>query len=587
MEFYEIQKNITSAKNRDTIFDALCHLQSYIDNHKDDIFFEEITAKDGKLYKKPKNEFTVDCIGLAINTTAFYEHFLLVARHKRDNGELKMTSGTILESANFINLSLNSSFYLIANLSAKLSQNNIEYLGKVFFSNIKIIQEHLSYEFDIVEIISVLETVIFDHEFAYTKKYSSKFDDKNFYSTLKKSRLIIGNYLLDFSIPIIISNAFHRIVKLRAIFKEGFDITKSVNILASTLNKYEFLKNGFQIKSVLKGNQGYDGELGSFAYYFNTRESNKILFLVKNVIDGLEYDEKDIESQKTFTDKALIKVSRSGEYLEKIKSFFVKNFSVFAKKAPSNNPGQWSNKSFLNTIKFFSLLEAISKSDDNEWKKKTFLKYFHDWITDVNDNVNFFSNVDDFNEIKNLLSGGENDKVEFKSTFGFPIEGYETESQLKQIKRDVCDKISDTIIAMANSFGGNIFIGVVEKSDKIKDTQISSHLVRKEGICFLDIRFSLRQENEDLDSKRLTIQQLLSRRTGERMDFLDSLFVFRFYQIYIEEKQDYIRILNIYVKKSPKIIFLKKDDIWITMPKRLNGRVEKINPSEEIRKILE
>jgi uncharacterized protein YkvS len=248
--------------------------------------------------------------------------------------------------------------------------------------------------------------------------------------------------------------------------------------------------------------------------------------------------------------------------------------------------GQWSNKSFLNTIKFFSILEVISKSHDNEWKIKTFLKSFHDWITDINENVNYFSNLDDFDEIKNLLNNGENDKIEFKSTFGLPLQGYDGEEQLKIIKRDVCDKISDTIIAMANSLGGNIFIGIVEKVDKIKDKEIISLLSKKENFTFLDIMYSLKKENEDYDSKRLTIQQLLNTKTGERMDFLDSLFSFRFYKIYIDDKQGYIQVLNINVKKSPKIIFLKKDGNWITMPKRLNGRVEKINPADEIRKNL-
>ncbi len=67
------------------------------------------------------------------------------------------------------------------------------------------------------------------------------------------------------------------------------------------------------------------------------------------------------------------------------------------------------------------------------------------------------------------------------------------------------------------------------------------------------------------------------------MDFLDSLFSFCFYKIYIESKQSHIEILAINVKKANKNIFIEKDN-WITLPKRLNGRVEMINPAEELNK---
>ena len=586
MTLLDILNKLYSSQTRDDLFDSLCYLQLFIETNNEDIFFEEIKAKNNKIYQKPKKEFIFDHISSMLNSESFLKHFLIVARYKKDDNELESIPSSVLDSANFINLALNSGFYVIAHVSEKLSQTNIEYIGKNLLINLKKIGGSLSYEFDIVEIISILQTIIFDHKFAYTKRYPFSFDDKDFYPTLKKSRLIIGNYLLDFSIPIIVSNSFNKIIKLREIYRGDFDMTKAVNILTSAFKKYTFLKNGFQIKSVDKKGQEYDGELGSFAYYFDHRESVKIFFLIKNVIEGLEYEENDNRTQGAFIDKVLAKIRDSNIYLEKIKTFFFDNFSVFKKEISNNNSGQWSNKSFLNTIKLFSLLEAINKSNDNEWKIKTSLKYFHDWINDINENVNYFSNLDDFDEIKNLLNGGENDKVEFKSTFGFPLQGWENEEHLKIIKKGVCEKISETIIAMSNSLGGNIFIGVVEKIDKVSDKEILSLIVKKDNIHFLDVRYSLKKEKEDFDSKRLMIQQLLASKTGERMDFLDSIFFFRFYKIYINDKQKYIHILNINVKKSPRIIFLKKEDNWITMPKRLNGRVEKINPADEIRKLL-
>jgi len=134
---------------------------------------------------------------------------------------------------------------------------------------------------------------------------------------------------------------------------------------------------------------------------------------------------------------------------------------------------------------------------------------------------------------------------------------------------------------MANSDGGDIFIGIVEKMDKIKDGEVKSYIVERDGIYFLDINYSLEKEGEDFDSKRLLLQELLKNLTKERLDFLDSLFSFHSYKIYIENKESRIEILGIKVKKSEKIIFIRKDDVWITLPKRLNGRTELVNPTDE------
>ena len=323
------------------------------------------------------------------------------------------------------------------------------------------------------------------------------------------------------------------------------------------------------------GDLGVDNknEINSFEYYFSVRESRKILFLINSVVRDLSIFNKD---------EVLRKIDNSGSNLNEIKEFFYKNYNIFPDYKGPKVEGQWGNKSFLNTIKFFSVLDATKNSTDIQWKTDVFLKHLGDWIDDLHDNINYFSELDDYDQISSFLRSGENNEVEFKSTFGLPLQGYENQSALKGIRADIIDKVAKTILAMANSSGGKIFIGIIEKAGKV-NSDLKTNIVERDGISFLDINFSLKEEKEDFDNKRLALQQVLKNLTKERMDFLDSLFSFRFYKIYIESKKSHIEILTIHIKKANKNIFIEKDN-WITLPKRLNGRVELVNPADELQK---
>lgn len=87
------------------------------------------------------------------------------------------------------------------------------------------------------------------------------------------------------------------------------------------------------------------------------------------------------------------------------------------------------------------------------------------------------------------------------------------------MKRGAVQKLAETILAMANTEGGRIFIGVVEKEEKIKQENILAQICEKEGVHFLDLLFTLKLEKEDLDSKRRKIQEFLGNLTDEPLDY--------------------------------------------------------------------
>jgi hypothetical protein len=572
MELSKLLDNIYEAKNESELFDGICSLENFIEKNNKKVFFEEKMSSNNGKFLILKNDYTIHHIFKIFENRYFIKSVLDILKYQRDYKELNLAPQKILSDGYFINLFLNCSFYFVSLFSGDLKQKNIDYIGKSFWAAVKRIEGKFSYEFSRIDILNAFESLIFDRQYFFQKDFPLYINSENFYFNFKKARLIIGNYLVDFSIPILLSNSFKKIVSIKKKTGDKFSVKDSINRLNSVLKKYEFLRGGFKFDDLGINN---NDQISAFEYYFKVRESTKILLLINSVVGGLnEFSHNEI----------LTKINSSGDTLNKIKDFFYKNYNIFPDyTGPKNTTGQWGNKSFLNTIKFFTLLDVVKKSNDVQWKIDVFLKHITYWIDDLHDNINYFSELDDYEDIKNDLISGESDATEFKSTFGLPVEGYENENQFNAIKRDIVGQIAKTILAMANSNGGNIFIGVVEKINKI-DESIKSHIVERNGMYFLDIQFSLKEEKEEFDSKRLLLQQLLKNLTKERLDFLDSLFTFHFYKIYIENKGSCIEILKINVKKSENTIFMKKDENWITLPKRLNGRVELIDPTDEFLK---
>jgi len=575
MNINEIIKKSETATTPAILFDTLCILEDFINKNKniDKEIFDFMKSKDGKnSYRSMKVEYTLDCINFFFKTDGFKKSLTSVCRFYKNGNSRNNLDLEIEKDFQFLNFSLDLSFYIIARFSKDLSQKQIEFISDGFMVTLKDIELSMSFEFTFIDILNSLEDAVFDAKPLY-KKYPMKFDDKDFYENLKKVRLIAGNYLVNISSPIILSNSFKKILKLKKQHADEFDITAGINTLDQSLKKYEFLKKGFNIKIESE-------DLSSFRFFFEHRESSKIFFLVEEVILHL----RRTEDREPIKNKILKMIRESKISLEKVSDFFLNNFSVFIKDSKVFEKNQWSNKSFLNTIKFLSVLSSIKEGNNQGWQISIFIKHFHLWINDIDENVNYFSSLDDWTDVVDSLRGGENNYTEFKSTFGFHLAQGDNEEiiVLNAKKKDIEIKIAETILSMANSDGGEIYIGIIEKPEEIKRNDLKSKIKERDGLFFFDINQSLKLEEENFDKKRLKMQQILVNLTGERMDFLDNIFKFFFYKIYIEQDQSFVEILKIKIEKSSRLIFIVKDRNYITLPKRLHGRVEMINPKEEI-----
>ena len=413
MNLVEILDKVYSAQNEQELFDSICYLQDFVEQNDRKEFFEERVSKEGVKFLILKNDYTIGYIKNIFKNPYFINSVSNILKYQRDYKEIESVPSQILKDGYFVNLFLNCCFYFISSFSSNLKQAGIDYIGSYFRAAIKKIEKTLSYEFSKIDILNAFENLIFDRQYFFQKEFPININADDFYYNFKKSRLIIGNYLVDFSVPILLSNSFKKVVSAKKESGGKLSARYAFNVLDSVLKKYEFLSGGFRFSDLDAEDKK---EISSFEHYFSTRESKKILFLVNSVVGDLNnFDESEI----------LRKIDNSESDLNTVKEFFYKNYNIFPDYNGPRTAGQWGNKSFLNTIKLFSVLDTTKKSTNIQWKIDVFLKHLGDWIDDLYNNINYFLKLDDYNEIRNVIKMGETNLIEFKSTFGLPFEYFE------------------------------------------------------------------------------------------------------------------------------------------------------------------
>jgi hypothetical protein len=566
----EILIEAKSVTSKEQLFDSLCYLANSLDEDK-------ATQNDKlKIFQKGFEIF---------DNNSFIEHFKILLNYHRklsDDVDDRSFPASLINSAQFINTSLYYAFYIVADAATNFGVDGIEQIEKHFQKTINNLEHKLLNEFSVLEILHLLEETNFNAKYSFKKTYPLKFSDKNFYKTLTKARLLCGNYIVDLYFPILLSKRLTKIKLAKENSENEYNVTYAVNDLYRIVHRNEALKKGLSIEARNPNFTVAMLDIKKFLVFFESKDAAKILYLLKLVIKDLELSE---DRTIRFGDKILNKIQSAESIRKEIESYLMNNFSFFPQYKGPADVKHWSYKSFLNTIKFLALLEVINKSTNSTWKISTFIKYFFDWVDDVYINVNYFVGVDDYDALRKLIKDGETDTIEFKSTLGLLTEKTHTKEHAIKARQEIVEKICHTILAMANTNGGNIIIGVIEKPDKIIDDEIKSKIFRKEGWSFLDIEYSLMRDSETLDSRRRAIQDYLKNATDERIDLLDSLFRFSILKIYTGSNDRFIALLNIEVKKHDKKVYLRRlegGNIWITLPKRLNGRVELVNPAADV-----
>jgi len=118
-------------------------------------------------------------------------------------------------------------------------------------------------------------------------------------------------------------------------------------------------------------------------FFFSLKDQNRenLIFLIEKM--SIDYRDYESSVSQKIKDSACIKKDVQQRF-EKLDVFIGDDIH-----------GNWSNKAFLNTIKFLAILEAINDVRNNEWKKITFVKFFYNWLQDLSEVMNYYSLEED------------------------------------------------------------------------------------------------------------------------------------------------------------------------------------------------
>lgn len=234
---------------------------------------------------------------------------------------------------------------------------------------------------------------------------------------------------------------------------------------------------------------------------------------------------------------------------------------------------EWANKVYLTTIKTLSAYSAINNAIDIKWKMSVAIRELYIWIDEVNKIINRYLINDDWMELLPFIQGDiENKEIEWKSTFYMSIEGNTKIEKNKQLLKSV----ADTILAMYNSNGGTIIIGLVERPKEVKAV-MKKFLQKKQGYTFFNIEQELEIFKTSLDNVRRDIQELLSKISGSSIGEFDEYWTINPLRIFIQNGN--IVVVRIDIKESPAP-FISSEGSKIFIRKRIKGRNANIDPRD-------
>ena len=153
-------------------------------------------------------------------------------------------------------------------------------------------------------------------------------------------------------------------------------------------------------------------------------------------------------------------------------------------------------------------------------------------------------------ELKALISHGEGDKIEFKSSLQYDF-------RTGNKNRDLEFQVVKTIAGFLNSNGGTLFIGVKDDST----------------IIGLDNDYKLNKKKQNKDGFLLTLENVISNYFKKDIN----LYLKKSIEL-IDNKE----ICVIRVEKSDTPIYLKNGDIYI----RTSAQTVKLNPEEAVNYII-
>lgn len=553
-------KEIETVKTSKDFFDCTCKLSS---------FFETLdTDTTHEVYNK--TNVYVSVLNATFRNDEFARILLDLLSRDKNIADLKKDEKD-LEKLIFLNSALSLAFFGIALDYKIINKNSIEFLRNNttdLFKKILKQQKVLNNNF--VNLCYFLEKIAWDKGLHYNENYNSKFAvklDSNFlFTNLKTSRAFAGITCTSLVIRPAIENRFKKVIS--SFSDEKFSISFALDSIYQTCNELDekikhYYRNTPENISVF------------FDVFIRSNERN-LIFCFKNFCQGLHYQGK----QKRFYEIVSEKLNNSAALKEEFASYLKENFKAFNDKIEDGDD-EWTNKLFLISIKTLAVLGEIKNAHDSRWITNVAVHEFRQWIVEIHEVLNKYYIEDDWEKIRHLVLQ-ENENIEWKSSFYTPLEQVFTDNESEAvIQKRIFEKIIKVILAMLNTDGGTLIVGIVENPDVVKRLDAKEFFVEKNNITFFDISYEFKKQNKTLDHVRLQILDNLKCLTDNSVDEFNNLIEFE--PIILRNSEQVASIVKISIKKSKTPFFnvLKENNsVWISLTKRAQGR----NVDVDIRK---
>ncbi len=465
-----------------------------------------------------------------------------------------------VENKRFIHSCLILATYPIYFSVSFLTNENVVFIKKTVANCLFYIREFQKNEFSTQKIVFSLEEII----------YNKIFSRKIYVLPEKKDSFLLSNKSSRF-ICVLVLMSSGKLPSLIDKFKEINKKRSKVGVSVISLNRLEdfFYNYDYKFNYVLNNYLTNEEKRPLVNFLGGLLEKNKenIFSFIRIFVSGfcgIDIDEKihnGLSVSKNRRDE-LIKIARTD-----LKAFY---------GSVSGVDVEWSNKIYIICQKVLGVFEGVFDAKDIFWRKKVFNRELFVWFDEIYGILNKFELIDDWDEIEKYTRE-ENDQTEWKSTFLTPIESVEglTVSQMREFGKKLFDGLVETIIAMMNTKGGQIIIGLVERPENIKREEFKSCLLLKDQKTFFDVGFDLKFNSTNFDGIKRLLQEKLKSQTGLSEDYFNDLWSME--PLILKNGEKSFEIYKINLNKSPRPIFHTKN-LWVSLARRANGKTIFVDP---------
>jgi len=230
-----------------------------------------------------------------------------------------------------------------------------------------------------------------------------------------------------------------------------------------------------------------------------------------------------------------------------------KKLSFFSDKDLWSEYYNYSDKIYLISIKWVSILLELKKSSTDEWRINTFMRECYNWINELLEIINRYANQE-WDLLEKFLQN-ESTQIEWKSTLFTSIQNDKINTT--SFKKNNIKKISETIVSMMNTDWWKIIIWYIEHYDLILDVY-KNKILKKQDYRFYDISTEFDKFSYSIDKMIRDINDIIWNEIINPFSDYWENFEIKFINLGLEFDS---KIILIDVQKSEKLLISRLDKI--------------------------